>query len=326
MNKIKKFLSSCIVKYIQHDYLKRSIEAKGTYTIEEDKIIYHIDNKSFQKIYREKPTMKIKTHLINIDDELKKACGLNKPIEYIFENINFEKAIEISSIALEGNIHFKNCTFNDQMIIYIAGKIILENNQYHNKVDVYFAGDAFFNVAGYINHLILLNDNFINSATIREHSTNKPKFGMHLKNVGTLEIKNSKITASELGKINIENAKEMIIENSTITSPQIYMNIDKIKSTNSSITATKEIKIDNKENSSIENIQAPSIIYNGIELSPSKEPQNINKEQIELQQARQNLISILKNYQEECRDFIENNILTQITVESISKVLKKKKD
>lgn len=326
MKQIKKLLLSFLKKYIQRDYLKRSIEIKGNYTIEEDKIIYTIHNNDLRKSYQDKSFYKLRIFPIKIDPKLKRSCQLDKPIEYRFENINFEKPIEISEMLPNITLHFKNCTFTDQMIIYFADRIILENNHYYNAVNVYYAGDSFFSVIGYMNHLMLVNDNFSNSSTIWEHSTSKPHFGMHLKQIDQLEIINSNITASELGTIRIEKAKTCLIKNSTITAPKISIKADKIENPNSSIIATKEIIIENKENNSIENIQAPSIIYNGTKFPHAKEVQSINQEKIELQQARQHLIRILKNYQKECKEYLETKILPEITVASVSKGLKRKKE
>lgn len=147
-----------------------------------------------------------------------------------------------------------------------------------------------------------------------------------LKKIKTLEIINSTITASELGEINLEQVEHLNIKNSSINAPEISIKADKIENPNSSIIATKEIIIENKENNSIENIQAPSIIYNGTKFPHAKEVQSINQEKIELQQARQHLIRILKNYQKECKEYLETKILPEITVASVSKGLKRKKE
>lgn len=327
MKKLKKFFLTQLIKYIRWDYLRKSINVKAKYLNTEEKMIGIIDNASLKRNKKKNIIYKLETNFIRLNPALIKACQLDKEIEYRIENINFENAIEINGLSSNASFHFKNCTFDKQISISYADTIILENNNYYDNNNVYFRGDSFLNISGYVDKLQLKEENFVNSADIKQYHISKPRFGIHAKKIKTLEIINSTITASELGEINLEQVEHLNIKNSSINAPEIYMKADKIEQINSSITAEKGIIIDNQDNNTIHNLTSPIIIYNGIDFSSENKSQNIyiDEEKIELQKARQQVIKTLRKYSNEYKFYLKTKILPQITVSKMSKTLKKKK-
>lgn len=58
--------------------------------------------------------------------------GLNKPVYYIFNGIDFNNTVEVFSPC--ANIIFKNCNFNLHIYINIGNEVTFENNKYKDAV------------------------------------------------------------------------------------------------------------------------------------------------------------------------------------------------
>lgn len=325
MKTIKKNLLQLLTKYTRWNYLRKSINIKAKYLIEEDRIIGIINNKSLKKRNKKTSMYKFDAHNMRLSSKIKEASNLNKPIEYVIENMEFEKAVKLDALTSNAKFSFKNCTFTKQIAISYADTIILENNEYYDGYDVYFQGESFLDVSGYVDNLKFVNDNFVNNTEISNLNSFKPHFGIHAKHIGRLEIINSNIQTSDFGTINLEKVNELIgTKDSAMSAPKIYINVDKIENPNITLKATKEIIIDNKEYNRVYNVTSPVIVYNGIDLSYPSSPKKIDEEEIKLHQTRQELIRTLRKYSNLYKDYLNNQILPQITVDSIHKTLKRK--
>ena len=66
---------------------------------------------------------------------------LNKPVYYIFEDINFDSALRFNSSL--SYVIFRNCTFNKNIGILWADNLTFENNKYLDRHPIYFYGKCF---------------------------------------------------------------------------------------------------------------------------------------------------------------------------------------
>ena len=171
-----------------------------------------------------------------------------------------------------------------------------------------------------IRKLTFINDNFFNSYE-NHHPT---RFGIDI-NVGTLEINNTTITTEYPASLYIK-ADKTIINDSEIIVNELYLDSKSIEcSSSSTMTSEKGVIIDNENCDFSGNIQSPTIVYNGVELT-TKENVSIDNAEIELKQARRNLIETFQNLSNKCRilndDKIEG-IKEKLDSQSIKRVLKK---
>jgi len=181
-----------------------------------------------------------------------------KHIYYIFENVNFTNGIFLSA-GENTHVIFKNCRFYKTINIHSLGEVVFENNQYYCTDEKSpTLPNLFFTCNSHI--VRFTKDSFVNALfePISLHNV----FGISI-NTKFLMIEDSSFRLSaHNGSISI-NAFETIIFNSSIDSTTININSDDIYTIFSSITASNEIDITNKNNSEIENIKCATIIYNG---------------------------------------------------------------
>lgn len=320
--RVIKSISPLVEKYLRHYLLVKSTNVKGKYTIQEDKIIFKMDDKSIHKLSENNSIIKLKIDPILLENLQRKWLKLDKKIIYVFENIHFDKALSVLNFSGE-TVYFKNCYFEEEIRLCYNGNFIFEDNTYHDKLGIYYHGQPCFLSAFGIHSLTFMNDCFTNSTKTYKYSNYPPKFGIKLEDeIDTLKIINSQIKIEGMGEIQA-HVKNFIYESSSITAPNIYLEAKHIEEkNNSSLTATDGLIIENEENNPISNIKAPIIIYNG-ETLPSKDTYlSITKETTEITKNRRMLIETLQKIKNQTLNTIEEEKKKRLE-QPVHKILKK---
>lgn len=234
----------------------------GKIVEEDDKIIVYatqeLVNKNGKNVYYELMCNGMNTHYEKSRNIVEKY-KLNKPVYFIFNGIVFDRFTRLSSRF--GNVIFINCTFTNGLKVTYADNITLENNTYINWTDFYGYGNSF--LYGDIDELTIINDKFVNSDNLEQYF--KTKFGINI-SANKVNIINSTVQAESQGQINIR-AKEISLVDSTINGPEVYIESESIKSGDSVLTSENGIMIENKNEDFTGDVQAPIVIYNGVDLS-----------------------------------------------------------
>ena len=130
-------------KKIRLKKIKNKISILGNVIVDDNQIKCYIDSKSFEKY--------AKMHeLIKLED-IK-----NEKIIYIFSNMIFQDYLKI--IALNVDVVFENCTFNNGINVNGANLLVLKDNKYANlsKLQLpYFAKSL---LTGEVDNLIISNN------------------------------------------------------------------------------------------------------------------------------------------------------------------------
>lgn len=303
---------------------------------ENDKFICYVDERKLKKFKQAYYDIFLEgTSSFNKDkEEVFKYYKIDKPIHYIFDNINFNTHLKFSA---NNNtfVLFRNCTFKQSIQILWADNITFENNKYYDRYPSYLSGKTFLtNNNGMINTLRFIHEDFKNSC-YDHHPT---RFGMDLE-VKNLEIINSTInidnTVRYNGKETVSNRYGITIKadntkiiNSNIKTAEIYLDSSNILiDNNSNITATTGMIIEN-QNKDLKTsnliLKAPYLVYNGVESI--KTPNiTINKD-ITLHKKRTELIKLLKIIEEKIKLKNENKVnevRKNLNNREIKKVLKR---
>ncbi len=147
--------------------------------------------------------------------------GLNKPVYYIFNGIDFNNTVEVFSPC--ANIIFKNCNFNLHIYINIGNEVTFENNKYKDAVSDSI-NKKFFSARS-VNKLTFKNDNFTNSCKFKNFAD--PCFGIKINNANEVNFINTKVDTEYPGTIDIK-AKRTKMRKSEINSPEIYIDSQSI--------------------------------------------------------------------------------------------------
>jgi hypothetical protein len=315
---IKKKIELKLFNLVRQDYLERFVGNLGKIVEEDDKIVIYatqkLVDKNGKKIIYELHSSGMNTYYEK-SREIVEKYKLNKPVYFVFDGIKFDRYVQLSSHF--SNVIFKNCTFDNGLQVFHCENLTLENNKYYNWID--FGYKPF--LSGKVKELTIKNDKFVNSYENKKYS--ETKFGIQISS-DKVNIVNSNICAESHGKINID-AKEISIINSTISAPEIYLGSDSIKSSNSVIKSNNGIIIDNKNCDFNGNVQAPIVIYNGIDLNASNKTISVNESDVNLKKARQKLLNKLRYLRDYCEQININKsqkIKKQLDSQPISKVLR----
>ena len=317
---IKKKLGSKIYNLAREDYLERVVGKLGKIVEEDDKIIVYatqrLVDENGKNVFYELRCNGMNTYYEK-SREIVEKYKLNKPVYFVFDGIKFDCFVRLSSHF--SNVIFKNCTFDNGLQVFHCENLTLENNKYHNWTDFYGYGNSF--LFGGFGELTIKNDEFVNSYENKKYG--KTKFGVCVSAI-KVNIVNSNICAESQGKIDID-AKEISIIDSTVTGPEIYLDSDSIKSSNSVIKSNNGIMIDNKNCDFNGDVQAPTVIYNGVDLNASNETISVNEADVNLKKARQELLQKLRSLRDYCQQVNRKKsceIQQQLDTQPISRVLK----
>ena len=318
----------------------KNLTSLGKVYEEEDKLVCYVDERKLKKFKQTYFDIFLEgTSSFNKEKkEVYEYYKIDKPIHYIFDNINFNTHLKF---AANNNTHiiFRNCAFKQSIKILIADKITFENNKYYDYYPSYLLGKTFLtNNNSMINTIRFIHEDFKNS-----HDDHHPtRFGIDIE-VENLEIINSNINIDNSVKYNNKEtvpnrygitikANNTKIINSDIKAAEIYLDssniiIDK----NSNITATTGMIIENQNKdleTSTSNLKAPYLVYNEVELiKTSNKNISINKDKIlSLHKKRTELITLLKRIEEKATIINENKVnevRKNLNNREIKKVLKR---
>lgn len=290
-----------IIKIGKKSYLKRFTENIGKLVEEEDRFICYVNPKKIKKDKYGMSELSLNAFNSNWKDMIKvyKFYGVNKPIYYVIDGIIFENVLYIKSYG-EAYIIFRNCEFNENIIIKYANSVTFEKNKYFDHSPIYFSGSQKF-FYGYADEVRFINDKFYNS----DEKHHPCSFGMNIE-ATKVEIINSNINidntveweerkvASDIGALEIK-AKEIIINDSIINAPMICLSGDNINIDEDSLVKSKNLVMIDNSNEDLENfnIESPCFVYNGVEFNNDKKL-IIEKEDIKIQKERTNLINVMR--------------------------------
>ena len=230
----------------------RNITKKlGSIVISDDKIDCFVDNDKLRKLIEKK------NNFLKLDSsDLKIAYGIDKPITYHISDYSFDGIV----ISTTDNIHFSNCTFNNEVTIARANQIILEHNNYNNSTNRFRYNDRFL-IGTNIKDFILLNDNYTNEAE-------DYRVDMKLK-AESIRFSNSNIL-NGVGALNLE-ANEVTLENSEISSESTLIQSKKVNiDDSSSIEGSRAVMIYSAEINDTHNVYSPQKIINGLKEESNK--------------------------------------------------------
>lgn len=314
------------IKQIRHEQLRKKYAKTltgnmGRVEIESDRITCYI-TKSAMKTFKNETG-----HHIGLrgstyySDEFKNLYDINKPIYYIFENINFNFPFFLHS-GVNAYVIIRNCTFNTIVeIIWCSEEIIFENNTYNNARLHSSNENMFFRCKS--KKLKFINEVLMNTSDYQENNQISLKMNI---NVDEFNIFNSFIYTSDNNGCMKINAKKTQIRDSIIDCPSIEFKSNTIDIQDSCITADKQIIIDNENNDEIANIEAREVLYNGILITADKEETiTINEQTVALSNGRMKLIDVLSNLKKSISDIYagkSSDMNAIIETQSISKTLK----
>lgn len=323
MENLRKKVIHKVYNIARQDYLEKFVGNLGKIVEDDDKITVYatqrLVNKNGKNVYYELMCNGMNTHYEKSRNIVEKY-KLNKPVYFIFDGIVFDRFTRLSSRF--GNVIFKNCTFTNGLQVTYADNITLENNIYINWTDFYGYGNSF--LFGNIDELTIVNDKFVNTDSLKQYS--KTKFGINI-SANKVNIINSTVKAESQGQINI-SAKEISVVNSTITGPEVYIDSESIKSSDSVLTSENGIMIENKNEDFTGDVQAPMVIYNGVDLSAPNDAITVNEDDVKLRKARYELLQKLRTLLNNCKQINDdkaNVIKAQLNSRPVSIVLSKKK-
>ena len=157
--------------------------------------------------------------------------NLDKPFYYIFEDITFDKPVELR--CDNGNIIFRNCVFTKGVTFDDVETVIFENNIYDNITDrdiddrVYIVGKA--------KNVQFIDENFF---AIHERDDKNFKFSVRANRL----ICNHSIFDSPLMDLSLK-AKTMITENTKINVADARIKANKFVGVNDDFYANKEFNL-----------------------------------------------------------------------------------
>ena len=291
--------------FLRYLALKKITNYSGKVVEEEDKIICYVKKTSDEKECR---TYYYRCY--GIDDsniDLANKYNINKPITYIFDELDYSKN-KVVIFGYNGvNILIKNFKFKRELVLNNpTGTTILDNTVIK----------IFINLILTSSNLVFKN---MDIGTRKDILYGK-KINIFL-NGDNVDVMNSKIgEAFEKNHINIDTTNKLSIVDSKISGEEIEIKSQELISNNSLILATEVLAIDSIKTSEL-NIKSPIILRN--------DDINQTKEELESKEKTRELLSLLKNIKNQCE--VINNLKTEeyrnnLNKEEVSKVLKKSKE
>lgn len=230
--------------------------------------------------------------------------GIDKPIHYIFDGLKCSSDI----YGYDGmKLSFRNCYFKNLSYISLEGDCEFENCTFTNSL--------FYDI--YADNLTIKSSSISDLAGYnRFHVVARNKLSLiDVDGIGDyyLKIKN----------VYFSSDKEILFKNTNIDCLSISIDTEKIVSVNSNLRARKNANIESYEISDLV-LDSPNTICNNISISGGK--MNINKEDTLLDRKREDLIDVLKEIRDKCKDVNElkiKEVSEKIQSRPISKVLKR---
>lgn len=240
----------------------------------------------------------------NISDEVLEINGLNKPIYYVFDGIEFEKALRISLKDNRANLIFRNCTFKDGIYLEDCGDVEFENNtyDYNNDLPIHYFIENCFLCIKRIGKLTFKNDNYTtcpDTDRIKYLRTANAShsFGINITAAKEVEFINTRVETYFPVAINADTIR---LKNSILDGTEFGLSAKTIENKDSTIKATEGVIIDNQECDFVGTIDSPLVFYNGEDVTNySSQTILISKDQVARSQMGVSLIDTLKQIKEE---------------------------
>lgn len=306
-------------------YINKFISNIGEIVEKEDKFICYINQKNIDRHKGNYPLYDLNLKgIVPFNKEIEEIIetfGLNKPVYYIFDNIDFRDGLKICSPT--SKVIFRNCNFDMYVKIFLSDEITFENNKYKDVCSAYFRED-FFSAYGF-NKLNFINDNFINSYKLKKYEKDDTRFGMNIDG-SEINFINTRLVSEYPATIKIK-AKKTNIKKSEFKVNEISLDSKSIDFTASTLIAQNGAIIENADCDFVGNVQAPIVFYNGTDLENNKsETQVVSDSAVKLKNARKNLVDklrILNYYCQQVNDSKIQFIREKLNRKTIVKTLKK---
>lgn len=329
-NKIYKILQKFAIFIIRKERLKNANKI-GKCTINENEILCIVDGDKLKKKSNEHFEYDLSLNGIiyrDIDKKMLEICGLNKPVKYIIENVEFDRKIRINSY-FNADIIFKNCIFNGSILLdVVSGSVTFEDNKYlanynyginyDKHTDFYIStrsmnGDSTVNSIRFKDDYLFVDKNIIYSGN--------PVLKLYLSADKTQFI--NTVMANKDGELNIKTS-ELVLDKSTLYVKDAFIEADNIKYNKGFISAKDNVVIDNiNTNEDFKgHVYADEVLYNGelIKRNHKKDEEN------DLITKRNNLLNLLKKIKNNCDIYIYGEITRisgDINNQNVTKILKK---
>lgn len=230
--------------------------------------------------------------------------GIDKPIHYIFDGLKCSSDI----YGYDGiKLDFRNCYFKYCSYISLVGDCEFENCT--------FASSLFYD--------IYADDITIKSSSISVLAGYN-RFNVAARNkLSLIDVNISNDCYSKNRNVYFSSGKEILFEDTNIDCLDISIDTEKIVSINSNLRARRTANIESYEISDLV-LDSPNIICNDINVSSGK--MCLNKGNTLLDRKREDLINVLKEIRDKCKDINElkvKKVSEKIQGRPISKVLKR---
>ena len=230
--------------------------------------------------------------------------GMEKPIHYIFDGLKCSSDI----YGYDGiKLDFRNCYFKYCSYISLVGDCEFENCT--------FASSLFYD--------IYADDITIKSSSISVLAGYNRFNVAAIYKLSLIDVNISNDCYSKNRNVYFSSGKEILFEDTNIDCLDISIDTEKIVSINSNLRARRTANIEGNEITGLV-VDSPNIICNDINVSSGK--MCLNKGNTLLDRKREDLINVLKEIRDKCKDINElkvKKVSEKIQGRPISKVLKR---
>lgn len=238
------------------------------------------------------------------NENIIRKYGIDKPIHYIFDGLECSSDI----YGYDGiKLDFRNCYFKYCSYISLAGDCEFENCT--------FTSSLFYDI--YADNLTIKSSSISDLAGYnRFHVVARNKLSL-------IDVNISNDCYSKNRNVYFSSGKEILFEDTNIDCLDISIDTEKIVSINSNLRARRTANIEGNEITGLV-VDSPNIICNDINVSSGK--MCLNKGNTLLDRKREDLINVLKEIRDKCKDINElkvKKVSEKIQGRPISKVLKR---
>ena len=221
---LKEIILKQIYDFKRKFYARKITHKMGNAYLEVNKISCRVNSRAVKKCKKSNG----EDYCYEIDltedktyDEAKKQFDLDKPIHYVFDNIDFAFGITLN-VGHNAMVSFRNCMFNGPVQINgNALEVSFNGNMYRCSNPVYLGHQPFFKC--HARKLVFDNETFSNSFPCNERLESTINFGMDI-DVDSLRILNdSSIYIVEPNSKTSIKANEITLYNCSITCPDVIM-------------------------------------------------------------------------------------------------------
>lgn len=238
------------------------------------------------------------------NENITRKYGIDKPIHYIFDGLECSSDI----YGYDGiKLDFRNCYFKYCSYISLVGDCEFENCT--------FASSLFYD--------IYADDITIKSSSISVLAGYNRFNVAAIYKLSLIDVNISNDCYSKNRNVYFSSGKEILFEDTNIDCLDISIDTEKIVSINSNLRARRTANIEGNEITGLV-LDSPNIICNDINVSSGK--MCLNKGNTLLDRKREDLINVLKEIRDKCKDINElkvKKVSEKIQGRPISKVLKR---